>query len=39
MVKVTFNGTVIADSNKTVVVENNHYFPPEDVNKEFAKNT
>ncbi|KAJ8454478.1 hypothetical protein ONZ51_g13001 [Trametes cubensis] len=32
MVKVTLNGTVLADSDKTVVVEGNHYFPPESVN-------
>jgi uncharacterized protein (DUF427 family) len=31
MVKVTLNGTVIADSNNTVTVENNYYFPPGDV--------
>lgn len=27
MVKAVWNDTVIADSNATVVVENNHYFP------------
>lgn len=27
MVKATWNETVIAESNDTVVVENNHYFP------------
>jgi uncharacterized protein (DUF427 family) len=27
MVQVTFNGKVIANSDDTVVVENNHYFP------------
>ncbi len=27
MVKAVWNDTVIADSNDTVVVENNHYFP------------
>jgi len=31
MVKVTLNGSVIAESNNTVTVENNYYFPPEDV--------
>ncbi|KAK0487393.1 DUF427-domain-containing protein [Armillaria novae-zelandiae] len=29
--KVTLNGTVLAESNDTVVVENNHYFPPSSV--------
>ena len=27
-----WNGTVIAESEDTVVVEGNHYFPPESVN-------
>ncbi|KAF8073415.1 DUF427-domain-containing protein [Lyophyllum atratum] len=31
MTKVTLNGTVLAESNETVVVENNHYFPPSSV--------
>lgn len=31
MVKVTMNGTVLAESDKTVVVEGNHYFPPDAV--------
>ena len=26
-----WNGAVIAESDDTVVVENNHYFPPESV--------
>lgn len=26
--KALLNGTVIAESDETVVVENNHYFPP-----------
>jgi uncharacterized protein (DUF427 family) len=32
--KAMWNGTVIAESNETVVVEGNHYFPPESVKKE-----
>jgi len=32
MVKATWNGIVIAESDNTVVVEGNHYFPAEDVN-------
>ena len=32
-----WNGAVIADSDETVVVEGNQYFPPESVNKEFLK--
>ena len=28
-----WNGETLARSDSTVVVENNHYFPPEDVNR------
>ncbi len=35
MAKATWNGSVIAESEDTVVVEGNHYFPPEAVRKEF----
>jgi uncharacterized protein (DUF427 family) len=30
-VTATYGGTEIARSDRTVVVEGNHYFPPEDV--------
>lgn len=33
--KAIWNGKVIAQSNETIVVENNHYFPQQSVNKEF----
>ncbi|SHJ81026.1 DUF427 domain-containing protein [Pseudozobellia thermophila] len=33
--KAIWNGTVIAESDDTLVIENNHYFPPESVKKEF----
>lgn len=29
MPKATWNGVVLAESNSTVVVDGNHYFPPE----------
>lgn len=29
--KAVFNGSVIAESDDTVVVEGNHYFPPSSV--------
>ncbi|KAJ7505500.1 DUF427-domain-containing protein [Mycena galericulata] len=32
--KVTLNGTTLAESDSTVVVENNHYFPPASVKSE-----
>jgi len=31
--KATWKDTIIAESNDTVVVENNHYFPIESVNR------
>ncbi len=33
MVKAEWNGAVIAQSDRTVVIEGNHYFPAEDVDK------
>jgi uncharacterized protein (DUF427 family) len=41
MVKAVWNGTVIAKSDATVVVEGNHYFPRSDVRSEYlvASNT
>ncbi|HXM91324.1 MAG TPA: DUF427 domain-containing protein [Candidatus Dormibacteraeota bacterium] len=37
MAKATWGGKTIADSNSTVVVEGNQYFPPEAVEKRFLK--
>lgn len=34
MVRATWNGAVLADSNDTVVVEGNHYVPPDALNLE-----
>ena len=31
MPKATWNGAVLADSDDTIVVEGNHYFPPESI--------
>lgn len=31
MPKATLNGVVIAESDETVVVEGNHYFPPTSI--------
>ena len=33
--KAIWNNKVIAESNNTKVVEGNHYFPPEAVNKAY----
>jgi uncharacterized protein (DUF427 family) len=33
--KATWNGTVIAESDDTVLVEGNHYFPESSLNKQY----
>ncbi len=35
MAKAIWNTQVIAESDKTEMVEGNHYFPPESLNSEF----
>jgi uncharacterized protein (DUF427 family) len=35
--KAIWNDEVIAESNDTIVVERNHYFPKESVKSEFLK--
>ena len=37
--KAIWNNKVIAESNKTIVVENNHYFPPESIKPEFFEDS
>ena len=32
--KATWNGTIVADSDATRVIEGNHYFPPDSVKRE-----
>ena len=36
-VQAIWNGAVLAESDRTVVVEGNYYFPPEDVNREYLE--
>lgn len=33
--KAIWNNTVIAESDRTIVVEGNHYFPPDSIKPEF----
>ena len=33
--KATWNGAVLAESDRTEVVEGNHYFPPESIKREY----
>lgn len=35
--KATWNNHVIAESNDTIVIENNHYFPADSVKPEYLK--
>lgn len=35
--KAIWNGTVIAESDDTVIVEGNHYFPKDAIKKEYFK--
>ena len=37
--KAIWNNTVLAESDNTVIVENNHYFPPESIKKEYFKSS
>ena len=37
MAKAEWNGTVIAESDATVMVEGNHYFPPGSVRSELLQ--
>ena len=37
--KAIWNGKVIAESDETIVIENNHYFPAESIKKEFFKSS
>jgi uncharacterized protein (DUF427 family) len=36
-VRATFNGAVIAESDQTVVVEGNHYFPPHSIDDRYLE--
>jgi len=33
--KAIWNDNVVAESDKTVVVEGNHYFPPDTINRDY----
>jgi uncharacterized protein (DUF427 family) len=35
MPKAIWNGAVLAESDQTVVVEGNHYFPPASLNRDY----
>ena len=35
--KAIWNGAILAESDQTIVVEGNHYFPPDAIKTEFFK--
>jgi uncharacterized protein (DUF427 family) len=35
--KATWENVVLAESNQTVVVEGNHYFPPDSIKREYLQ--
>ena len=37
--KAIWNNTVIAESNHTHIIENNHYFPADSVKEEYLKSS
>ena len=37
MAKAIWNGIVLAESNDTIIVEGNHYFPPNTIQREYFK--
>ena len=37
MPKAIWNGAVLAESDRTEVVEGNQYFPPDSINKQYFK--
>ena len=39
MIKATWNGAVLAQSDETVTIEGNYYFPPESLNMEYFEET
>ena len=39
MVKASWNGEVIAESDSTMIVDGNHYFPPDSIKREFFKDS
>ena len=39
MARALWNGAVVAESDATVQVEGNHYFPPDAVNREYLRDS
>jgi uncharacterized protein (DUF427 family) len=39
MIRATWNGVVLAQSDRTIRVEGNHYFPLDDVRSEYLRDS
>ena len=39
MAEATWNGVTLAESDETIVVEGNHYFPHDSINKEYFRDS
>jgi len=37
--KAIWENVILAESNATIVVEGNHYFPPDSMNKDYFKDS
>ncbi|MES9971255.1 MAG: DUF427 domain-containing protein [Candidatus Thiodiazotropha sp.] len=37
--KAIWNGKVVAESNETLIVEGNHYFPPSSLKREYFESS
>jgi uncharacterized protein (DUF427 family) len=37
MAKAIWEGTVLAESNKTIEIEDNQYFPPDSIKREYFR--
>ena len=37
--KAIWNGALLAESDETVIVEGNHYFPPNAIRREYLRNS
>ncbi len=37
--KAIWNGTIVAESDATRVIEGNHYFPPDSVKREYFRDS
>jgi uncharacterized protein (DUF427 family) len=39
MPQAKWQGALLADSNDTIVIEGNHYFPPDSVNRQYFQDS